>query len=115
MFFLPWIVRRIMLANTPRRAVFFLILWPMPLYGSGYIFSKKFFTGWVSVGIAWIFCSFVVVGLYPAWESRATLARVVRHMVTGTAPTEKTPTEQLPQLSSAEDLSGTGTPVSWKA
>lgn len=22
-----------------------LILWPMPLYGTGYIFSKKFFTG----------------------------------------------------------------------
>jgi hypothetical protein len=22
-----------------------LILWPMPMYGSGYIFSKKFFTG----------------------------------------------------------------------
>ena len=22
-----------------------LILWPMPLYGIGYIFSKKFFTG----------------------------------------------------------------------
>ena len=28
-----------------------LVLWPMPMYGSGYIFSKKFFTGWVVVGI----------------------------------------------------------------
>lgn len=27
-----------------------LVLWPMPLYGTGYIFSKKFFTGWVAVG-----------------------------------------------------------------
>lgn len=25
-----------------------LVLWPMPMYGSGYIFSKSFFTGWVS-------------------------------------------------------------------
>jgi urea-proton symporter len=25
--------------------VAFLVLWPMPLYGTGYIFSKKFFTG----------------------------------------------------------------------
>jgi Na+/proline symporter len=24
-----------------------LLLWPMPMYGSGYIFSKKFFTGWI--------------------------------------------------------------------
>lgn len=34
-----------------------LILWPMPMYGSGYIFSKKFFTGWVAVGIIWLFFS----------------------------------------------------------
>jgi hypothetical protein len=34
-----------------------LILWPMPMYGSGYIFSKKFFTGWVSFGILWLFFS----------------------------------------------------------
>lgn len=27
-----------------------LVLWPMPMYGSGYIFSKPFFTGWVVVG-----------------------------------------------------------------
>ena len=34
-----------------------LVLWPMPMYGSGYIFSVKFFTGWVVVGIMWIFFS----------------------------------------------------------
>ena len=34
-----------------------LVLWPMPLYGSGYVFSLKFFTGWVVVGILWIFFS----------------------------------------------------------
>jgi hypothetical protein len=28
-----------------------LVLWPMPMYGSGYVFSEKFFTGWVVVGI----------------------------------------------------------------
>jgi hypothetical protein len=25
-----------------------LVLWPMPLYGTGYIFSKSFFTGWIA-------------------------------------------------------------------
>jgi urea-proton symporter len=34
-----------------------LVLWPMPMYGTGYIFSLKFFTGWVVVGIMWIFFS----------------------------------------------------------
>ena len=63
--------------------LFFLILWPMPLYGTGYIFSKQFFTGWVVVGIIWIFCSFIAVVIYPAWESRATIMRVTRHMFGG--------------------------------
>jgi urea-proton symporter len=35
----------------------FLVLWPMPMYGTSYIFSRKFFTGWVVVGIFWIFLS----------------------------------------------------------
>ena len=30
----------------------FLVLWPMPLYGSGYVFSKPFFTGEFFLGKA---------------------------------------------------------------
>lgn len=56
----------------------FLVLWPMPLYGTGYIFSKTFFTGWVSVGILWLFCSTFCVGLYPLWEGRHTMARTFK-------------------------------------
>ncbi|KAA6415502.1 MAG: urea active transporter [Lasallia pustulata] len=48
----------------------FLVLWPMPMYGTGYVFSKKFFTAWISVGIFWLFCSSVCVGLYPLYEGR---------------------------------------------
>jgi len=55
-----------------------LVLWPMPMYGTGYVFSRKFFTGWVVVGILWIFCSLGCVGLYPLWEGRGSLARVGR-------------------------------------
>lgn len=50
------------------------------MYGSGYIFSKPFFTGWVTIGIIWIFCSFIGVGLFPLFESRATLARTVKNI-----------------------------------
>ncbi|KAK8074508.1 urea active transporter 1 [Apiospora hydei] len=49
----------------------FLVLWPFPMYGSGYIFSKPFFTGWVTVGIIWIFCSLGAVGLFPVFEGAA--------------------------------------------
>lgn len=55
-----------------------LVLWPMPMYGSGYIFSKKFFTGWVAVGILWLFCSTFCVGLYPLWEGRHTSMRTTK-------------------------------------
>ena len=58
-----------------------LILWPMPLYGTGYIFSKKFFTGWVSVGILWLFCSSFCVGLFPLWEGRYSMANTFRGIV----------------------------------
>ncbi|KAK0335288.1 urea active transporter [Friedmanniomyces endolithicus] len=55
-----------------------LVLWPFPMYGSGYIFSKKFFTGWVSVGILWLFCSSLCVGVYPLWEGRHTSSRTIK-------------------------------------
>tara|TARA_R110002003_G_scaffold112_29_gene9782 strand:+ start:9039 stop:10454 length:1416 start_codon:yes stop_codon:yes gene_type:complete len=59
-------------------ALALLVLWPMPMYGSGYIFSKKFFTGWVIVGILWMFCSAFCVGLYPLWEGRKTSIRTFK-------------------------------------
>ncbi|TRX88963.1 hypothetical protein FHL15_010191 [Xylaria flabelliformis] len=56
----------------------FLILWPFPLYGSSYVFSKPFFTGWVTVGIIWIFVSLGAVGLFPIFEGRHTLKHTVK-------------------------------------
>jgi hypothetical protein len=55
-----------------------LILWPIPLYSSGYIFSKRFFTGWVVAGFVWLFSSFCCVGLFPLWEGRKSLVHTFR-------------------------------------
>ncbi|RDW73067.1 putative DUR3-urea permease [Coleophoma cylindrospora] len=55
-----------------------LVLWPMPMYGSGYIFSEKFFTGWVVVGILWLFGSLFCVGLFPLWEGRTAMAQTIK-------------------------------------
>lgn len=63
---------------TISMALAFLVIWPMPMYGSGYIFSKQFFTGWVVVGIIWIFCSLFAVGLFPVFEGRRTLINTVK-------------------------------------
>lgn len=55
-----------------------LVLWPMPMYGTGYVFSKKFFTAWVVIGILWLFGSMGCVGLFPLWEGRGSMARTFK-------------------------------------
>ncbi|KAI9868079.1 MAG: hypothetical protein M1813_006824 [Trichoglossum hirsutum] len=60
--------------TTVAMTVILLLLWPIPLYGSSYIFSKTFFTGWVSVSIAWLFFSALCVAVYPLWEGRHSMA-----------------------------------------
>ncbi len=64
--------------TTAGMTVAFLILWPFPMYGSSYVFSKPFFTGWVTVGIIWIFLSLGAVGLFPVFEGRHTLKYTVK-------------------------------------
>ena len=58
----------------------FLILWPIPMYGSSYVFSKRFFTGWVVVGILWLFVTTFGVVVFPLYEGRESIVRVVRLM-----------------------------------
>ncbi|KAL7269869.1 urea active transporter [Rhizina undulata] len=79
-----WIARTITAVMT----LALLVLWPMPLYGTGYQFSKKFFTGWVSVGIIWLFFSSFCVGIYPLWEGRHSIAHTSKSIwldITGKA------------------------------
>ncbi|CAG9948463.1 unnamed protein product [Clonostachys rosea f. rosea IK726] len=66
---------------TACMTVAFLVLWPMPMYGSSYVFSEAFFTGWVTVGIIWLFASACAVGVFPLWEGRHSMLRVARGML----------------------------------
>jgi len=66
---------RIAKITTATLTLVLLVLWPMPLYGTGYVFSQKFFSGWVIVGIIWLMCSTMAVGVYPLWEGRASLKK----------------------------------------
>jgi hypothetical protein len=68
------------------RTLALLVLWPLPMYGSKYVFSKTFFTGWVSVAIIWIFVSIILVGILPLWESRETIVYTVKAMFSGKIP-----------------------------
>ncbi|KAI9835472.1 MAG: hypothetical protein M1819_002390 [Sarea resinae] len=66
---------------TAIMTISFLVLWPMPMYGTGYIFSKQFFTGWVVVGIIWLFGSSFAVGLYPLWEGRKSMVHTFKSII----------------------------------
>jgi urea-proton symporter len=101
---------KISVSMTIFMTIALLVLWPMPMYGSGYIFSKPFFTGWVVVGIIWIFCSFFAVGLFPVFEGRHTLIRTFKYMITGKPPVMKHTVTLGQTTTIMEKESGTATP-----
>jgi SSS family transporter len=55
-----------------------VVLWPMPMYGTSYVFSRKFFTGWIVVFIIWIFFTAFMVVIYPIWEGRQVIYQTAR-------------------------------------
>ncbi|KAJ5138301.1 uncharacterized protein N7515_003149 [Penicillium bovifimosum] len=44
------------------------VIWPLPMYGSGYVFGKKFFIAWVVVAIIWLWLSMLVAIFYPIFD-----------------------------------------------
>lgn len=48
------------------------------MYGSSYIFSKEFFTGWIVVTFIWGFFGAIVITVFPIWESRREIALFFR-------------------------------------
>lgn len=91
------------------RTIALLILWPLPIYGSRYVFSQSFFTGWVVVAIIWIFISLALVGIYPLWEGRHTIMRTLKAITKGgEPPVGGIIVQGVPESTSA---SGTATPT----
>lgn len=61
------------------------IVFILTLYGTGYIFSKPFFRGWIVVFMVWLLVAFLYITFYPLYESRDAIALFVR-LVLGRAP-----------------------------
>lgn len=55
-----------------------LVIWPIPMYASGYVFSKGFFTGWVVVLFLWAFFAASTITLIPVWEGRGAITKIFR-------------------------------------
>jgi len=78
--------------------VVLIFLWPLPMYFSGYIFSKPFFAFWVSISIIWALCSTMAVAVYPIFESWGSISAVILGMwgdVTGKKTTTTTKTDHV--------------------
>ncbi|KLO94679.1 putative DUR3-Urea permease [Fusarium fujikuroi] len=55
-----------------------MVLWPLPMFGTSYVFSRGFFTGWVAITFIWAWGAALVITLLPRWQSRSTLLLFVR-------------------------------------
>ena len=55
-----------------------IILVPFSLFGTGYLFSVRFFTGWVVVSFMWVWASFVICVILPLVESRREMLVVAK-------------------------------------
>ena len=55
---------------------FAVILVPFTLFGTGYIYSRSFFTGWTVVSFIWVWVSMCICVIYPVVESTGALKEV---------------------------------------
>lgn len=67
----------------------FVIIWPMPMYGTNYIFSKPFFTFWVAITFLWAWGAALVITVTPLVEGRKTIALFFSTMILGKKPPGK--------------------------
>ena len=61
----------------------FLIIIPFPMYGSGYIMSRKFFTGWTVLVFIWSWTAALLIWCMPVWQSRGPLIKVAKGIFSG--------------------------------
>ncbi|VEU23446.1 DEKNAAC104637 [Brettanomyces naardenensis] len=73
--------RNIGIAMTIVFVLFFLVLFPIPLYATNYIFTKKFFRGYIIVTFLWVFFSVGVVTIYPAAEGIPTAIDLFKRII----------------------------------
>ncbi|WFD21132.1 hypothetical protein MCAP1_003389 [Malassezia caprae] len=69
-------MRKMSLVSGIAGVVLFLvvwIIWPLSMYGSGYIFQPKFFSGWLVVSVIWVFVGLLVVLFLPPLDDHLLL------------------------------------------
>ncbi|CAK3943506.1 SSS family solute:Na+ symporter [Lecanosticta acicola] len=59
-----------------------IVLWPMPLYRD-WIFTKSFFSGWVTMAMFWQWLALITVVIYPVYDGRHAIAMALKGMARG--------------------------------
>ena len=54
---------------------------PFLLFGGEWIFSRQTFVGWCVVSFIWVWCSMIICVIWPVWESRVTIWRILKGVV----------------------------------
>lgn len=67
-----------------------VVAWPIPLYVSGYIFSKEAYIAWVGIAVIWAATAAAVIVLLPLIESRVGIVRVLSRIGQGTIVEQET-------------------------
>jgi len=60
-----------------------VVAWPVPLYLSGYVFSKEVYIVWVGIALTWAATAATAIVLLPLIESRAGIVKVLRRIGQG--------------------------------
>ncbi len=58
-------------------AVFLVVLWPVPMYLSGYVMTLQSFTTWVWLAVVWAAAAAVAVVALPLVEARSSIMRML--------------------------------------
>ena len=58
-----------------------ILVIPLPLFFAHTVYTARGLAAWVSIGIAWVFCSLLAVVVYPLYESRHALIQIARGIV----------------------------------
>ncbi|OAP56027.1 solute symporter family transporter [Fonsecaea erecta] len=66
-----------------------IVLFPFTFYGTGYIFTKAAFTGWVVVSFVWVFFSALTCIIWPVLESYPTLRDMTKMLLNDTFRAKK--------------------------
>ncbi|CAB4476727.1 Na+/solute symporter [Rhizophagus irregularis] len=61
--------------------IILIIIWPLPMYGTRYVFSRPFFTFWVAISMIWAIIATIACTIYPVVESRRSITTVIVGMI----------------------------------